>query len=104
MSKRNVFTAILVNTSRGAVVDQDALFHALVENQIMGAALDVTTPEPISSDHPLITLRNCIVVPHIASASKQTRENMSIRAAENLLAGIRGEQLPYCVNPEVYSD
>jgi glyoxylate reductase len=95
-------TSVLVNTSRGQVVDQVALFEALKSHQIFAAALDVTVPEPLPTDSPLLTLENCIVVPHIASASWQARQNMSRIAAENLIAGLKGEHLPYCVNPEVY--
>jgi glyoxylate reductase len=94
--------AVLVNTSRGPVVDMDALYDALKDGEIFAAALDVTTPEPIPMDSPLLELENLIIVPHIASASKVTREKMSIMAAENLIAGLKGERLPTCVNPEVY--
>ncbi|MFH2103515.1 MAG: D-glycerate dehydrogenase [Chloroflexota bacterium] len=94
--------AVLVNTSRGQVVDQDALYHALKTKQISAAALDVTDPEPIPVDSPLLTLDNLIVVPHIGSASQTSREKMSMMAAENLIAGLKGERLPYCVNPEAY--
>ena len=66
------------------------------------AALDVTDPEPLPGDHKLLSLPNCLVVPHIASASHATRTRMAVMAAENLLAGLRGERLPNCVNPEVY--
>ena len=93
--------AILVNTSRGEVVDSDALYEALRDGQIARAALDVTEPEPLPADHPLLTLPNCIVVPHIASASVATRTKMAVMAAENLLAGLRRDELPYCVNPKV---
>jgi lactate dehydrogenase-like 2-hydroxyacid dehydrogenase len=95
-------TAILVNTARGPVVDTTALLDALREGTIAGAALDVTDPEPLPSDHPLVGLRNCLVVPHIASASVATRARMAEMAAANLLAGVRGERLPTPVNPEVY--
>ncbi len=95
-------TAVLVNTSRGPVVDQPALYQVLKSHQIFAAALDVTVPEPLPTDNPLLTLENCIIVPHIASASRQTRQNMSRMAAENLIAGLKGERLPNCVNPEVY--
>jgi len=97
-------TAILVNTARGPVVDPDALLHALKEGQLAAAALDVTEPEPIPSDHPLLALPNCIVTPHIASASVATRGKMATIAADNLLAGLQGERLPHCVNPEVYNE
>jgi lactate dehydrogenase-like 2-hydroxyacid dehydrogenase len=95
-------TAILINTARGPVVDADALVRALREGWIAAAALDVTDPEPIPADHPLLTLPNCIVVPHIASATVTARNSMAVMAAENLLAGLRRERLPYCANPEVY--
>jgi len=95
-------TAVLVNTARGAVVDQGALYDALRQGRIFAAALDVTDPEPLPADSPLLTLHNLIIVPHIASASRASRAAMSRIAAENLLAGLRGERLPYCVNPEVY--
>jgi glyoxylate reductase len=94
-------TAILINTSRGPVVDQAALYAALRDGVIGGAALDVTDPEPIAMNDPLLTLENCIVAPHIASASIVTRTKMATMAAENLLAGLRGEPLPTPVNPEV---
>ncbi len=96
-------TAVLVNTSRGPVVDQEALFDALSAKHIFAAALDVTVPEPLPPNHPLLSLDNCIIVPHIASASWQSRQRMSRMAAENLIAGLKGERLPNCVNPEVYS-
>ncbi len=94
--------AVLVNASRGPVVDHDALYDALRSGQLFGAGLDVTEPEPVRADHPLLTLPNCLVVPHIASASEATRDKMAAIAANNLLAGLRGERLPSPVNPEVY--
>jgi len=95
-------TAVLVNTSRGPVVDPDALESALRGGEIFAAGLDVTDPEPLPSDHPLVALPNCIVVPHIASASRVTRGKMAAMAAANLLSGVRGERLPTPINPEVY--
>ena len=95
-------TAVLVNTARGPVVDPKALYEALRDGVIFGAALDVTDPEPIPTDDPLLSLDNCLVVPHIASASRATRGKMASMAAANLLAGVRGERLPTPVNPEVY--
>jgi glyoxylate reductase len=86
--------AVLVNTSRGPVVDQAALADALRDGVIWAAALDVTDPEPISMDDPLVGLDNCLIVPHIASASRATRGKMAAMAAANLLAGVRGEPLP----------
>ncbi len=96
-------TAVLVNTSRGAVVDQEALYQALKSRRIFAAGLDVTDPEPPPLDSPLLELDNLTIVPHIASATWRTRSQMARMAAENLLAGLRGERLPNCVNPEVYS-
>jgi glyoxylate reductase len=95
-------SAILVNTTRGGVVDQVALYNALKSRQIFAAALDVTDPEPLPMASPLLELENCIIVPHLGSASKWTRDQMSLLAAENLIAGLKGEKLPNCVNPEVY--
>ena len=95
-------TAILVNTSRGGVVDQTALHEALKSGRIFASALDVTEPEPVSMDNPLLKLENCVIVPHLGSASKATRDNMAMMAAHNLIAGISGLPLPDCVNREVY--
>lgn len=95
-------TAVLVNTARGPIVDTAALHRSLCEGIIAAAALDVTDPEPLPPDHPLLTLPNCIVVPHIGSATVTARNRMATMAAENLLAGLRGERLPYCANPAVY--
>ena len=95
-------SAILVNTARGQIIDQDALLEALIGEWIAGAALDVTEPEPLPPDHPLFGLKNCLILPHIGSATWNTRHKMADRACENLLAGLEGKRLPYCVNPEVY--
>jgi glyoxylate reductase len=92
-------TAVLVNTSRGPVVDPGALATVLRDGVIAAAALDVTDPEPIPADDPLLGLDNCIVVPHIASATVATRGRMAAMAAANLLAGVRGEPLPTPVRP-----
>jgi glyoxylate reductase len=91
--------AVLVNTSRGPVIDQLALADALRDGTIWAAALDVTDPEPIPMDDPLVGLDNCLIVPHIASASRATRGKMAAMAAANLLAGVRGEPLPTPVAP-----
>ncbi len=93
-------TAVFINTSRGPVVDQKALYEALKSGQIFSAGLDVTEVEPISPDDPLLTLDNVIITPHIASASFTTRKEMAFMTAENLLAGLRGKTPPNCVNPE----
>lgn len=95
-------SAVLVNTARGGVVDPAALYDALSQHRIAAAALDVTEPEPITLDSPLLTLENLVIAPHIASASLRTREKMSVMAAENLIAGVTGARLPNCVNPELY--
>jgi len=94
--------AILINTARGPIVVHDALVRALREGWIRGAALDVTDPEPLPPDDVLYDLPNCLVVPHIGSATHGTRRRMSEMACENLLAGLDREKLPNCVNPEVY--
>ncbi len=94
-------TAVLVNTSRGPVVDTMALYQALRDGTIAYAGLDVTDPEPLPADHPLLTLENVIVVPHVGSATVTTRERMAVMAAENLIAALRGERPAHPVNPEV---
>ncbi len=94
-------TSVLVNTARGPIVDNMALYEALRDGKIGFAALDVTEPEPLAADHPLLTLDNIIVTPHIASASVTTRAKMAMMAAENLIAGLKGEMPPNPVNPEV---
>ena len=91
-------TAILINTSRGPVVETEALVEALRSGQIAYAALDVTEPEPLPADHPLMSLPNCLVMPHIASASRPTRGKMAEIAARNLIAGLKGEPLPTGLN------
>lgn len=87
-------TAYLVNIARGPIVDTDALVVALRRGEIAGAALDVTDPEPLPGDHPLLELDNCLVVPHIGSASVRTRTEMARLAIDNLIAGLDGRELP----------
>ncbi|PJF25026.1 MAG: hypothetical protein CUN53_14865, partial [Phototrophicales bacterium] len=87
-------SAILINTTRGGTVDQAALVSALRDGTIAGAALDVTDPEPLPADDPILTLPNALVVPHIGSATVATRRKMALMAADNLIAGVRGEPLP----------
>ncbi len=91
-------TAVFVNTSRGPLVDQPALAAALRAGTIFAAGLDVTDPEPLPPDHELFSLPNCVIAPHVASATVGTRDAMATRCADNLLAGLRGEPLPYPVN------
>ena len=95
-------TAILVNTARGPMVDTHALAEALHGGEIAGAGLDVTDPEPLAADHPLLKAPNLVVAPHIGSASHRTREAMADMAVDNLLAALAGERMPHCANPEVY--
>ena len=94
--------AILINTARGPIVDHESLYEALRAGHLGGAGLDVTEPEPLAADSPLLKLDNCVILPHMASASRWTRQSMAVLAAQNLLAGLQGERLPHCVNPEVY--
>ena len=96
-------TATLVNIARGPLVDPGALSRALRSGSIGTAALDVTEPEPIPADHDLLSLPNCLVIPHLGSASRGTRLAMATRAVDNLLAGVAGQQVPWCANPWVYS-
>jgi glyoxylate reductase len=96
-------SAILVNAARGPVVQTHALFEALRDGTIAGAALDVTDPEPLPADHPLIQLPNCLIVPHIASASIATRSKMATMAAANALEGVRGNRPPNLINESVWS-
>ena len=95
-------TAVLVNTSRGPIVDTDALAGALHDGRIAAAALDVTDPEPLPADHPLLAAPNLLVVPHVGSATHATRAAMADMAVDNLLAALAGKRMPYCANPEVY--
>ncbi|KAI8050902.1 glyoxylate reductase [Syncephalis plumigaleata] len=90
-------TSILVNTARGGVINQDGLIKALKEKRISGAGLDVAVPEPLPPNHELLQLSNCIVVPHIASATHETRNAMAITAVENLCAGILDQISPYTI-------
>jgi glyoxylate reductase len=87
-------TAYFVNTSRGGTVDQDALREALVNGEIAGAGLDVTDPEPLPKDDPLLTAPNLLVVPHVGSATVRTRSRMADLAVDNLLAALAGEEMP----------
>ena len=91
-------TGVLINTSRGGVVDQKALYEALKGKQIRGAAIDVTEVEPIPHDDPLLTLDNIIISPHIGGGTWTSRLEMDLLAAENIVAALKGEPMPSCVN------
>lgn len=91
-------TAIVINTARGPIVDHDAIRRALIDGRIAGAALDVTEPEPLPADDPLLSAPNLIVVPHIGSATRPTRERMTELAVANLLAGLEGRPMPHQAN------
>ncbi len=93
--------AILINTARGEVIDQRALYEALASGHLGGAALDVTSPEPIAPDDPLLTLPNAIVTPHIGSASHATRLRMAQIAVANIRDALAGRLPAYCANPAV---
>ncbi|EAQ96481.2 Lactate dehydrogenase [Congregibacter litoralis KT71] len=94
--------AVLVNTSRGGIVDEQALADALSHDRLAAAGLDVFEREPVPEDHPLLSLPNVVATPHIGSATEATRIKMADMAALNMLEALRGEPMPHCVNPEVY--
>lgn len=94
--------AVLINTARGGIVDEVALAAALEEGRLFSAGIDVFAQEPVNMDNPLLNLANVVVAPHIGSASIQTRQRMGELAVENMIAALAGEQMPHCVNPEVY--
>ena len=88
-------TAVLVNAARGGVLDHEALLEALRERRIYAAALDVTEPEPLPRDHPLLAMENVIIMPHLGSATVQTRDAMAWMSVKNLMAGLEGREVPY---------
>ncbi|MGV3545630.1 MAG: 2-hydroxyacid dehydrogenase [Pedobacter sp.] len=96
--------AIFINTARGAIHNEKDLLEALKNKTIWGAGLDVTNPEPMDKDNPLLDMENVCVLPHIGSATKETREKMAMMAAENIVAALKGERMPQVINPEVYGD
>ncbi|WP_134701122.1 D-glycerate dehydrogenase [Ammoniphilus sp. YIM 78166] len=96
--------AIFINSSRGTNVDEAALYRALSEGQIWAAGLDVFDVEPTPTDHPLLSLPNVTALPHIGSASIATRTNMAMIAAQNIIAGLLGNELLHIVNPSVYEN
>jgi glyoxylate reductase len=94
--------AVLVNTARGGIVDEQALADALTENRLFAAGVDVFSREPIDPDNPLLSAPNVVLAPHIGSASIATRTRMADLAADNMIAALKGERMPHCFNPEVY--
>jgi glyoxylate reductase len=105
---RDVFAAmkpnaIFINAARGAIHNEKDLQEALEKKTIWGAGLDVTNPEPMRSDHPLLSMPSVCILPHIGSATEETRTAMSLIAAKNIVAGLKGERLPFVVNPDIYA-
>lgn len=97
-------SSIFINTARGGIHNEEDLIYALQNGIIWGAGLDVTNPEPMQKDNPLLTMPNAAVLPHIGSATVETRNAMANIAADNLIAGLNGKRLPFPVNPEIYGD
>ena len=95
-------TSIFINTARGAIHNEQDLIAALQNGTIWGAGLDVTNPEPMKKDNPLLTMPNAAVLPHIGSATIETRDEMANIATENVIAALNGKRIPFPVNPEVY--
>ena len=96
--------SIFINTARGGFHHQRDLYNALVEREIWGAGLDVTNPEPMSADDPILELSSVCILPHIGSATIEARNGMARLAAGNLIAFSKGDKMPHCANPEVYSN
>lgn len=97
-------SSIFINTARGGIHNEEDLIVALKNHTIWGAGLDVTNPEPMSINSPLLNMPHVAVLPHIGSATAETRNAMSSLAAQNIIAGLKGEKIPYPVNPEVYDN
>ena len=95
--------SIFINTARGKFHNEDNLFHALNQNIIWGAGLDVTNPEPMKPENPLLSLPNCCILPHIGSATYEARNGMAVCAAQNIIALFENKKMPFCVNEEIYS-
>lgn len=95
-------SALFINTARGSIHNEHDLLKCLQNNTIWGAGLDVTNPEPMLSDNPLLNMPNVAVLPHIGTATVETRNAMAGIVAENIIAGLKGKRIPYPVNPEVY--
>lgn len=94
--------AIFINTARGAIHNEKDLMTVLQNKTIWGAGLDVTNPEPMDRNNPLLNMENVCILPHIGSATEETREKMAIMAAQNIIKALKGEQMPQVINPEVY--
>lgn len=94
--------AVLVNTARGGIVDEQALADALREGRLFSAGVDVFSREPVPTDSPLLGLPNVVLAPHIGSASQNTRDRMAALTADNAIAALLGEPMPHCANPQVY--
>lgn len=94
--------AIFINTARGAIHQEQDLLAALQRGTIWGAGLDVTNPEPMDKNNPLLDMENVCVLPHIGSATEETRGKMAMMAARNIVAALKGQQMPQVINPEVY--
>ena len=95
---------IFINTARGGFHNEFDLFEALESGKIWGAGLDVTNPEPMQKNNPLLQLPNVCILPHIGSATIEARNGMSKLAAENVVAFFKNQKMPTCVNPEVYDN
>lgn len=95
-------TAIFINTARGTIHNENDLVEALKNNILWGAGLDVTNPEPMKPDHPLLSMEKVAVLPHIGSATVEARNEMARLCSENIIQGLKGNKLPNIVNPEVY--
>jgi len=95
--------AIFINTARGPMHNEQDLIKALENEWIWGAGLDVTNPEPMSPDNPLLQMNRVCVLPHIGSATAEARDAMALRAADNIIAGLNGARIPFVINPEVYA-
>jgi glyoxylate reductase len=94
--------AVVVNTARGGIVNEQALADALIDGRLLAAGVDVFEREPVPADNPLLGLPNVVVTPHIGSATLRTRARMADIAVANALAALRGEPMPCCVNPQVF--
>ncbi|MEN2400795.1 D-glycerate dehydrogenase [Flavobacterium sp. MC2016-06] len=95
--------SIFINTARGKFHNEEDLFYALTNNIIWGAGLDVTNPEPMLQNNPLLSLPNCCILPHIGSATYEARNAMAVCAAQNIIALFENKKMPFCVNEEVYN-